>query len=399
MSTQPGISFQHGPHVVDAVRRTEDLVRTVVLPVEDEHHGNAHDLPEQVRGELQEAARLTGVFAPHASTELGGLGLDMRDRAPVFEAAGYSLFGPLALNCAAPDEGNVHLLDAVATDEQRDRYLKPLAAGEVRSCFAMTEPSPGAGSDPTALATTATRTSAGWVLNGRKWFITGANGASFAIVMARTSGEPGDRGGATMFLVDTAAAGLTRVRDVDTLDESMFGGHSELVFDNVEVGDEAVLGEVDKGFEYAQIRLGPARTTHCMRWLGTARRAADLAIERANNRHAFGGKLGSLGQVQALIADSEIDIEASRALIYKTCADLDAGEPAAQITSITKTFVAEAVNRVVDRSLQVHGALGISADAPLARLYREVRPFRIYDGPSETHRWAIARRALRKARR
>ncbi|MFE2999090.1 acyl-CoA dehydrogenase family protein, partial [Nocardia sp. NPDC059246] len=171
-----------------------------------------------------------------------------------------------------------------------------------------------------------------------------------------------------------------------------------LIFDNLEVGDDAGLGEVDKGFDYAQVRLGPARMTHCMRWLGSARRAADIAIGRANERRAFGGRLGELGMVQQLIADNEIDIEASRALILRACWELDRGESGAQITSITKTFVAESVNRVVDRALQICGALGISGDAPLSRLYREVRPFRIYDGPSETHRWAIAKRVLREAR-
>jgi acyl-CoA dehydrogenase len=167
---------------------------------------------------------------------------------------------------------------------------------------------------------------------------------------------------------------------------------------DVEVGDDAVLGEVDKGFDYAQVRLGPARITHCMRWLGTARRAADIAVDRANTRRAFGGRLGELGMVQQMIADNEIDIAAGRALIQRACWELDTGSDAAQITSITKTFVAEAVGRVVDRSLQICGALGISGDAPLSRLYREVRPFRIYDGPSETHRWAIAKRVLRAAR-
>lgn len=393
------VQFDPAPAVVDLVRRTEALVADVALPAETAHRGSAHDAPEELRRTLQEAARRAGVFAPHADTRFGGLGLDLRDRAPVFEAAGYSLFGPLALNCAAPDEGNMHLLERVASDAQQQRYLSPLVSGETRSCFAMTEPAPGAGSDPRALTTTARRTSAGWLLNGHKWFITGARGAAFAIVMARTSGEPGSPGGATMFLVDTDTPGLRHVRDLDCLDESMFGGHAELLLTDVEVGEDAVLGEVDRGFEHAQVRLGPARLTHCMRWLGTARRAADVAADRALTRQAFGARLGDLGMVQQHLADNEIDIEASRALVLRACWDLDTGAPAAQITSITKTFVAEAVNRVVDRSLQVCGALGISGDAPLARLYREVRPFRIYDGPSETHRWAIARRVLRAAER
>lgn len=389
------ISFDHSTEVADAVARTSAYVRDIARPVEISYRGNAHSLPEDERRELQERARAYGVFAPHLPVEFGGLGFDMRDRAPIFEASGYSLFGPLGMNCAAPDEGNMHLLEQVGSARQREQFLRPLAAGEIRSCFAMTEPAPGAGSDPTALTTRAERTSAGWIINGHKWFITGAHGAGLAIVMARTSGEPGSRGGATMFLVDAATPGFVRKRDIDTLDVSMYGGHSELVFDNLEVGEDAVLGEVDKGFEYAQVRLGPARMTHCMRWLGTARRAADLAAERAATRKAFGGRLGDLGMVQQLIADNEIDIETSRAITLKACWELDTSAPSAQMTSIAKTYVAEAVNRVVDRSFQICGALGVSGDAPLSRLYREVRPFRIYDGPSETHRWAIARRAMR----
>ncbi|MEU7306166.1 acyl-CoA dehydrogenase family protein [Streptomyces sp. NPDC007206] len=391
------ISFEIDQRVADIARRTRTFVRDVVLSEEETCGGKVHDGPEPLRRRLQDAARTAGVFAPHVTAEWGGLGLDLRGQAVVFEAAGYSLLGPLALNCAAPDEGNMHLLERVATQEQKERYLLPLAAGRVRSCFAMTEPAPGAGSDPRALATTATKTAGGWRIEGRKWFISGADGAAFAICMARTSGGPGDAGGATMFLVDNDNPGMKIVRSIDTLDQGLFGGHSEVVFDGCEVGDDAVLGEVDQGFAYAQVRLGPARMTHCMRWLGVARRAQDIALERAADRSAFGKPLAELGMVQQMLADSEIDIETGRAVLWRACWELDQGRSAAQHTSIAKTYVSEAVNRVVDRSVQVCGALGISGDAPLSRLYREVRPFRVYDGPSETHRWAIAKRAVRAA--
>ena len=380
------IEFTVDEHVAGLAERVREFVRDVVLPEEQACDGVLHDGPEPLRRRLQQAARDAGVFAPH-------LDLDLRGQAVVFEAAGYSLLGPLALNIAAPDEGNMHLLAKVADETQRKRYLAPLEAGEIRSCFAMTEPAPGAGSDPRALATTATRVPGGWRIDGRKWFISGADGAAFAICMARTGGVPGDAGGATMFLVDAGNPGMKIVRNIATLDEGLFGGHSEVLFDGCEVGDDAVLGEVDRGFDYAQVRLGPARLTHCMRWLGIARRAQDVALDRAASRSAFGRPLEELGMVQQLIADSEIDIEAARALLWRACWELDQGRPGAQHTSIAKTFVAEAVHRVVDRAVQICGALGIPADAPLSRLYREVRPFRIYDGPSETHRWAIARRA------
>jgi acyl-CoA dehydrogenase len=388
------IDLRPDDHVAELAARTAAFVRDIVVPEEERLSGVVAAGGEELRTRLQQAARDAGVFAPHVAAEYGGHGLDMRGRAVVFEEAGWSLFGPLALNIAAPDEGNMHLLEAVATAEQKERYLRPLAEGRVRSCFAMTEPAPGAGSDPAALSTTATPTRGGWVVNGRKWFITGADGAAFTICMARTSGRPGDRGGATMFLIDAGTPGLRIVRHIDTLDEGFFGGHCELELEDVFVSEESVLGAVDKGFENAQVRLAPARLTHCMRWLGIARRAQEIAVNRAAGRRLFGSRLGDLGMVQAMVADSEIDIAASRLLIWQACAELDQGRSASQSSSIAKTFVAEAVGRVVDRSLQICGALGISGDVLLSRFHREVRPFRIYDGPSETHRWAIAKRRL-----
>src|SRR5215217_1819534 len=224
------IDLTHDPAVADLAARTAAFIDAVVAPEEQRIAGVATDGGEPLRVSLQEAARRAGVFAPHVAEEYGGHGLDMRGRAVVFEEAGRSLLGPLALNIAAPDEGNMHLLEAVATEEQKERYLRPLALGEVRSCFAMTEPAPGAGSDPAALSTTATRTTGGWLVNGRKWFITGADGAAYTICMARTSGSPGDRGGATMFLVDADTPGMRITRHIDTLDEGFFGGHCELEF-------------------------------------------------------------------------------------------------------------------------------------------------------------------------
>ena len=383
--------------IADLAERTASFVRAVVVPEEERLGGVVAAGGEDLRARLQEAARDAGVFAPHVAPEYGGQGLDMRGRAVVFEEAGWSLFGPLALNIAAPDEGNMHLLEAVATPEQKERYLRPLAEGVVRSCFAMTEPAPGAGSDPAALSTTATRSAGGWRVNGRKWFITGADGAAYTICMARTSGSPGDRGGATMFLIDADTPGMTITRHIDTLDEGFFGGHCELDFDDVLVPEDAVLGAVDQGFDYAQVRLAPARLTHCMRWLGVARHAQDIAVTRAAERELFGSRLGDLGMVQAMVADSEIDLAASRLLIREACVELDQGRSAAQSSAIAKTFVAEAVGRVVDRSVQICGALGISGDTLLSRYLREVRPFRIYDGSSETHRWAIAKRRLRQS--
>lgn len=383
--------------VEELVERTRRFVEEDVIPLDDAHDGDIEAAGgEQARQALQAAARAAGVFAPHAPVEHGGLGLGMVDRAGVFEAAGRSLFGPVALNINAPDEGNIHLLAHVADDAQRTRYLDPLARGDVRSAFAMTEPAPGAGADPSALCTTATRTAGGWVVNGRKWFITGADGADFMIVMARTSGSPGDSGGATMLLVDADLDGVHVGRHLATTDRSMLGGHCEVTFTDVHVEDGAVLGGVDEGFRYAQVRLGPARMTHVMRWTGAAQRAHEVAVAHVAGREAFGSRLADLGMVQQLIADNEIDLAATRALLLEACRELDGGGRAARATSIAKTFAAEALDRVVDRATQMCGGLGVSRELPIAKVAREIRPFRIYDGPSEVHRWSIARRAVRQ---
>ena len=386
------IDFTLEPDVAELRDRVRAFVADVVVPAEA-RDVSEHGLDEELRAELQAAAKAAGVFAPQVPVELGGLGLDTRAMSVLFEEAGYSILGPQALNCAAPDEGNMHMLGAIASPEQRDRYLAPLAAGDARSCFAMTEPAPGAGSDPSMLATTAQRVDGGWSLNGRKWFITGADGAAFAICMA-VAPE-----GATMFLVDAANPGWRVERVIDAMDRSFPGGHCEVAFDDCRVADEAVLGEVGEGFRYAQVRLAPARLTHCMRWLGLARRALDIAIDRAREREAFGAKLAELGMVQERIAQSVIDLDASRLLILRCAWALDRGEPARHESSVAKAFVGEAVGRVVDRALQICGSLGVSGDIPLSRIYNEVRPFRIYDGPTETHHWAISRRAVRERER
>jgi acyl-CoA dehydrogenase len=392
------IDFSLPPEVEDVAERTRRFVRDVVIPAEanDRERGVGPEL----RAELQAAARDAGVFAPHVSREFGGLGLDLRGCSVVFEEAGYSPLGPHTLNCAAPDEGNMHLLELVASEAQKQRYLAPLAAGETRSCFAMTEPAPGAGSDPSMLRTRAERATGGWVINGRKWFITGAAGAAFAICMARTEERIDRDRGATMFLVDADNPGFVLGREIGTMDAAFASGHYEVAFNDCRVSDDAVLGEAGLGYRYAQARLGPARLTHCMRWLGLARRALDIALDRADEREAFGSRLADLGMVQAMIADSVIDLESSRALIRQAAWTIDTGNTDGQHeSSVAKVHVAEAVNRVIDRAIQICGALGVSSDLPLARYLAQVRPFRIYDGPSETHRWSIARRAVRRRAR
>jgi acyl-CoA dehydrogenase len=295
----------------------------------------------------------------------------------------------------APDEGNMHMLELIATEEQKQRYLAPLAAGEIRSCFGMTEPHPGAGSDPSALRTTATQRGDRWVIDGTKRFISGAVGATFCIVMARNAD-----GGATMFLVDMVNPGIRIGEPIHTVDRYIDGGHPHVYFEDCEVGEAAVLGEVGQGFRYAQVRLGPARLTHCMRWLGLARRSFDIALDRAESREVFGSPLNELGLTQNLIAESVIDIETSDAIITKT-AQLLATDPkeGSALSSVAKVHCSEAIYRVIDRAVQVCGGDGVSDGLPLAQYLNEVRPFRIYDGTNETHKWAISRRASGRRRK
>lgn len=388
------IDFTVEPEVAALQERVRAFIRETVVSAEKRDVGT-HGPEDALRRELQDGARAAGIFAPQLAQHLGGLGLDHRGQATIFEEAGYSLLGPQALNCAAPDEGNMNLLDRIARPDQREQYLQPLARGTVRSCFAMTEPAPGAGSDPEMLNTTASRVDGGWSITGRKWFITGGDGAAFAICMARTGDRIEQGSGATMFLVDATTPGMRIERVVEAMDRSFAGGHAELVFEDCRVPDDAILGELGEGFRYAQVRLAPARLTHCMRWLGLATRAHDFALDRANEREAFGSKLGELGMVQQLLAESVIDLETSRLLIQRCAWVLDQGGNGRHESSVAKAHIAEAVNRVVDRAIQICGSLGVSGDTPLARFMAELRPFRIYDGPTETHKWAIARRALR----
>jgi acyl-CoA dehydrogenase len=381
----------------DVAGRTRTFIDEVVIPAESQLEGtDDHGVPDELRTQLQEHAREAGLLAPSGAPRWGGLGLGHVERTPVFEAAGYSPLGPVALNCAAPDEGNMHLLDRIATPEQQERYLAPLVSGSIRSAFAMTEPPPGAGSDPQMLRTTATRVDGGWSITGDKWYITGAVGAGVWICMARTSGDD-EPLAATMFLLPGDHPGIRIVRQVGSLDRNFAGGHAQVRLEGAFVEDDAVLGEVGRGFAYAQVRLGPARLTHCMRFVGAARRAHDIALHRATQRSAFGATLAELGMAQQQIADNVIDLAASRGVIRTAAEELDAGERANASTSIAKVFVSEASSRVIDRAVQLCGSAGVSDDLVLGRLYRDVRPFRIYDGPSEVHRWSLARREVRRA--
>ncbi|MDX6216265.1 MAG: acyl-CoA dehydrogenase [Frankiales bacterium] len=383
--------FDPSPEAEAFRARIETFVREQVVPLEPRAFLSFDDA---MRIEVQALGKAEGLWAPHLSKQLGGGAFEFVEAVALFEEAGFSLLGPLALGIAAPDEGNCHLLDRVATEAQRERFLLPLASGAVRSCFAMTEPAPGVGSDPRAVATRAVRVPGGWSLTGDKHFITGADGASFAIVMAATGESPGD--GVTMFLVDAATAGWDVTGHYATLDIAMVGGHCSVELRDCFVPEDCVLGEVGEGFRYAQVRLAPARLTHCMRWLGAARRAHLTAVARAAERQLFGARLADLGMAQAMIADNEIDLAASRALLRQAAWAVQQDRDALLASSRCKVFVSEAVGRVVDRSVQLMGGLGTVLDQGVARIYADIRAFRIYDGASEVHRMSIAKRAVQR---
>ena len=383
------MNFSLSSELLELQNRVRAFIREEVIPYENDPRQDSHGPHESLRAELIEKARSNGLLTPHASKELGGLGLTHLEKAIVFVESGYSTLGPTAMNIHAPDEGNIHLMEVVANDAQKKRWLKPLVQGAIRSCFAMTEPAPGAGADPSMLSTSAVKDGDDFVINGTKWFITGATGASFAIIMAKL-----EDGSATMFLSDVDRPEIQVVRQMDALDSCFTGGHGVVEFKNLRIPSSDVLGEIGKGFRYAQIRLAPARLTHCMRWLGQAQRAHDIAVEYARTRQAFGVPLGSHEGVDFMLADNDMDLHTARLHIWHTAWLLDQGERGNFESSRAKTICAEAECRVVDRCVQILGGQGVTAETIVMKIYKDIRGFRIYDGPSEVHRWSMAKKIM-----
>lgn len=388
------INFDLTEEQIELQLRVKQFVVDKVIPFEKDPRLTSHGPTDELRVELNDLAREAGLFAPHVPTEWGGMGLDHMTLAVVFDAAGYSPLGPIALHCAAPDEANMNLLHRVATQAQKERWLKPFAAGEIRSNFCMTEPG-GAGADPSGMLTKAHYDGDDFIVSGVKWLITGAKGSSFTIIFCDVQADGDKPGGPTMLISDMDQPGIKISRELDTIDNSFTGGHAEVTFENLRIPPENVLGEVGEGFRYVQVRLAPARLTHCMRWLGAARRVHEIACDYARNRHAFGKPIGEHEGIGFMLADNEIDIQQSQLMIWWTAAALDKGEKGRHESSVTKTAVSEAVFRVADRCVQILGGSGITQDTVVEWVFREARAFRIYDGPSEVHRWAIAKRILR----
>jgi acyl-CoA dehydrogenase len=385
--------FSPSPEQERVVEHVRALMDELVYPNESQmvpHRG----LPQELLRSLQARVKAEGLWAAHLPREAGGLGMGNVTLGLINEQLGRSPIAPRIFGTAAPDTGNTEILWLAGTPEQKRKYLEPLVADDVRSCIAMTEPEVS-GSDPTTLRTTAVWDGEAWTINGHKWFITGANGAAFAIVFAITDPDAPPHRRASMFIVETDTPGYELVREVPVMGDQSLGGHCELRFTNCRVPAESMLGERGGGFALAQARLGPGRITHCMRWIGVAQRAFELMLARATERQTRGQRLADFQTIQNWIADSAAEIHGFRLMTLHAAWLMDHGADARTEISMIKFTGARILHDVLDRAIQVHGALGFSQDSPLESWYREARAARIYDGPDEVHRMVVARQILR----
>jgi acyl-CoA dehydrogenase len=389
------IDFSFPPEVQDVRQRVREFIETEVRPASERVLGAGGDRQAWlgVIGELRRKARGEwGLWCPHMPAEWGGMGLGPVAMAAVSAEAARVGIGPYVLNCQAPDEGNMHTLLHWGTDEQKERYLRPLCEGRMRSCFAMTEPEV-AGSDPTLIQTRACETPDGWVVNGHKWFISGARGAGVAILIARTEDEPEvPQAANTAFLVELPADGWEIVRDVETMSGSH--NHCEIRIADLRLPASAVLGGRGSGHRLGQARLGPARLAHCMRWIGQAETALEMMIERSLGRYAHGSYLADKQGIQWLIADSTMELYQCKLMVLHAAYLIESGREFRTQVSMAKHFVANSLWRIVDRAIQVHGALGYSTDTPLADMLKQARWSRFADGADEVHQAQIARGAI-----
>jgi len=386
------IDFTLSPEV-EAIRlRVRDFIATSVKPNEAKLEGlQGRERIKQLFA-MRDEAKAAGLWLPHMPKEWGGMGLGHVELAMVQSEAARASFGPWVLNCQAPDEGNMHTLLHWGTDEQKEKYLRPLLEGKVMSCFAMTEPEV-AGSDPTLIRTHAYQDGDEWVVNGHKWFISNARRASFAILLARTEESPDlPQAANTGFIVDLPSEGWNRVREVETMHGST--GHSEIVIEDLRIPAANMLGGRGQGHRLGQYRLGPARLAHCMRWIAQAEMALDMMVDRSLNRFSHGSLLAEKQGIQWLIADSAMELYQCKLMVLHAAYKIDKGQDFTSEVSMAKHFVANSLNRIIDRSIQVHGALGYSTDTPLAHMFQQARWSRFADGADEIHQMRIAQRTI-----
>ena len=378
-----------------------DFVREEIWPIETIFEELGPDRFQRAIAPLQERVRERGLWAAHLPPELGGPGFGQVKLGLMHEILGSSPFAPVVFGNQAPDSGNSEILALAGTEDQKQHWLYPLLAGDLRSAFSMTEPDT-AGSDPTLLRTTAVEDADGWVINGHKWFSTNASVADFLIVMAVTDPEAHRYQRASMFIVPVDTPGVQIVRDVPTMEHPIerfgaYGGHAEIRYEDVRVPKDALLGARGAGFLIAQQRLGPGRIHHCMRWLGVSRRAFDMLCERAVSRYSHGSLLADKQTVQNWVADSAAQMQAARLMTLHAAWKIDTqgASAARREIALIKFYGAQVLHDVIDRALQAHGALGYSTDLPLEQMYRYARAARLYDGPDEVHRQSVARQILR----
>jgi acyl-CoA dehydrogenase len=385
------MDFSLSPEIEELRLRVSAFVEQHVLPLEaePENFSDHENIPLARLAAVQEKAKKAGLWAPQSPEEYGGMALPIVAWAVMYEEAARSIFGALAMNCMAPDDGNMNLLSRIGTPAQRAWWLKPIVEGRVKSAFAMTEPAPGGGSDPSMIRTSAERRSGKWVIRGRKWFITGAGEAAHFIVVARTSDDK--RKGLTAFLYHRDQPGWRIVRRIAIMGPEEHGGHCELEFDGLEVDDDNVLLGVGEGLKVTQIRLGPARLTHCMRWLGLSKRCLEIAQAYVNDRQGFGIKLADRESVQIKLGQVAQQIEVGRLLTMHAAWKLDRGDRARKEISMAKVHVADTLHNAADTAIQLNGARGYSKDTILEWIYRAARAARLVDGASEVHNMVLAR--------
>jgi acyl-CoA dehydrogenase len=389
------MDFTLPAHIEEFRLRVRDFVAEHVLPLEADPGtwGEGENVRDEVLAPLRSRAREEGLWCPQMPRERGGQGFGPVAMAACYEEMARSLFGPAVFNCAPPDDGNMLVLEKVASDAQKARWLQPIVDGQVRSAFVMTEPHPGSGSDPAGMMrTTATRQGDKWVVHGHKWFITGAEATEHFILIARTSDDP--RRGLSAFLYHRDDPGWELVRRIGIMGPEEHGGHCELSFDGLEIPDENRLMEVGDGLKVTQIRLGIARLTHCMRWLGLAKRAMEVAIDYVNEREAFGAKLAERESVQWLLGEAAMDIQVGRMLTMHAAWKLEQGDFARKEVSMAKVAVADTLHKAVDTAIQLCGAKGYSRDTPLEWIYRYARQARLVDGASEVHKMVLSRHLM-----
>lgn len=393
------MDFKLDPRVDDLRARVRDFVAEHILPLENDpsNFGPDENIAPATLASVRAKVKAAGLWALQMPVARGGQGLSLAELAPCYEEMNRSIFGPVCFNCAAPDDGNMLVLDKVLSERQKDFWLQPIVDGVCQSSFAMTEPHPGGGSDPSMIRTTAAKRGGKWIVHGRKWFITGAANARHFILVARTSDDR--RHGLTAFLYHADQPGWRIERRIPIMGPEDHGGHCEIVYDGLEIPDDQVLIGEGAGLKLTQIRLGPARLTHCMRWTGMAKRALEIAADYITERESFGMKLADHEGVQWMIGEAAMQVDIGRLLTMRAAWLMDQGQRARKEVSMAKVTVSEALHKAVDTALQLCGAKGYSKDLPLEWMYRYARLARLGDGASEVHKMVLSRSLLSERQR